>query len=398
MHMLLVGAWPELANQLVGLPARVSLLQQPKSVDGREQEWAHRYVEVEYGEVDAAVAVAERIHHQDPVDVVVGFREFALPAVAAIARALDLPSVPGPVDTLGLDKAEVRDLIRDGAARVVRHRVCRTEQDVHGFAAEAGFPLILKPAGGAGSIGVHAVRDAAGLADAWRHASAAAAGAAVLAEELVTGPEYSVETRSAGGRHEVVAVTEKLTTGAPHFVEVGHLVPARLPARVAETLGAEALRAVAATGHRTGPCHVELILTGEGPAIVEINRRPGGDRIWELVRLATGRDIMAESLWDAAGAEPPIGTRSAAAAIRFLTPTGPATVAEVLPRDAAIGVPGFLRGVISVPGPGAEVEPASSSLGRFGYVLVAGADAESAAAAAEQARARVDEELFVPRP
>ena len=235
MHLLLVGAWPELANQLVALPARVSLLQQPKSVDAREQEWAHRYVEVEYGEVDAAVAVAERIHHEDPVDVVVGFREFALPAVAA-------------------------------------------------------------------------------------------------------------------------------------------------------------------NGHRTGPCHVELILTDEGPAIVEINRRLGGDRIWELVRLATGRDIMAESLWDAAGAEPPlIGTRSAAAAIRFLTPAGPATVADELPRDAAIGVPGFLRGVISVPGPGAEVEPASSSLGRFGYVLVSAADAESAAAAAEQAQARVLGKLFVPR-
>jgi biotin carboxylase len=160
VHMLLVGAWPELANQLVALPARVSLLQQPKSVDAREREWAHRYVEVEYGNVDAAVAVAERINREDPIDVVVGFREFALAAVAAIARALDLPCVPGPVETLGQNKAQVRELLRGSAARAVRHRLCATVGDVAEYAKEIGFPLIIKPVTGAGSVGVHAVHDA----------------------------------------------------------------------------------------------------------------------------------------------------------------------------------------------------------------------------------------------
>jgi biotin carboxylase len=325
VHLLLAGAWPELANQLVGLPATVTLLELKGMPGGselvREARWAHRHVVAQWNSRAAVITEAETVHAEDPVTVVAGFGEFTLPAVSWTARALRVPSVPGPADSLGSDKAAVRTVLNRGGCRPVRFQVCDTVADAAEFADRHGLPVVLKPAAGNGSLGVHAVENPDTLQTAWDHATASGLGA-VLAEEMLVGPEYSVETRSVDGAHEVVAVTEKSTTGSPHFVETGHLVPARLNPTAGAAIGAEAIRALDAIHHQLGPCHVEVIVSRNGPAVVEINRRLGGDRIWELVQLATGRNLMRDSLLDATGiAHQPVGATGGAACIRFLTGT-----------------------------------------------------------------------------
>ena len=394
MHVLLVGAWPELAYQLVGLPARVSVLQLPGAGGEPESAWAHRYLEVDYGHPRQAVRAAERIHHDDPIDVVVGLREFSLRAVAAIARRLGAECVPGPVGTLGADKAAVRRTLNRSGCRKVRYRRCGSATDVGQFAEAVGFPLVVKPAAGAGSVGVHAVARPDDIGPAWAHAVAAAAEGGVLAEELLIGPEYSVEVRSVNGLHEVVAVTEKLTTGRPHFVEIGHLVPARLDDAAAAELGAEAVRGLDAIGHARGPSHVELIRTARGPAIIEIDRRLGGDRIWELVALATGRNLMLESLLDAAGErhQAALG-EPRGAAIRFLYADRPGrTAAKPSPR-VSVAERELVRTHLAAGG-GAPVSAARSSHDRLGYVLTVASDAEQAAKAAETIHQAVTRDLF----
>ncbi|MFD8492733.1 ATP-grasp domain-containing protein [Amycolatopsis sp. NPDC059657] len=385
MHLLMVGAWPELANRLVGLPARVSLLQPVP--DGREADWVYRYVHVDYTDVAAAADAAARIHAVDPVDVVVGVRHYALPALAAIATALGVRSVPGPVSSLAVDKAGVRELLAATATRPVRFQLCASESSVLDFARELGFQAVVKPPIGVAKAGVHVIDGPADVPAAWRHASAAARGP-VLVEERLRGPEFSVEVRSVDGHHEVVAVTEKDCSGPPHFIELGHTVPARIDTSTLET---EAIRAVDAIGHRTGPSHVEFVLTGDGPAVTEINRRMGGDRIFELLVLATGRDPMRETLLDALG-EPhehrEIPRRGAA--IRFLAApfTGPA---PALPDDLVLP-PEIVR-VHYSPQPGATIGPPTTNDERIGYVLAVADNAEKAAHAAEIARSELLDRL-----
>ncbi|WP_370941826.1 ATP-grasp domain-containing protein [Amycolatopsis sp. cg5] len=383
MHLVLVGAWPELANRLVGLPARVSLLQ--LGPDDREAGWVYRYVHVDYTDVAAAVEAATRIHSIDPVDVVVGVRHYALPALAAIASALDVRSVPGPVSSLGFDKASVREQLAATATRPVRFRLCSDQDAVEVFARELGFQAVVKPPIGVAKAGVHVIDGPADVPLAWRHASAAANGP-VLVEERLHGPEFSVEVRSVDGTHEVLAVTEKDCSGPPHFLELGHTVPARIDTSALEI---EAIRAVEAIGHRTGPSHVEFVFTDDGPAVTEINRRMGGDRIFELLVLATGRDPMRETLLDALG-EPhehrEIPRRGAA--IRFLTAPFTGRAPE-LPGDLALP-PEVVRVHYT---PGAEIRPATTNDERIGYVIAVAENAEKAAHAAEIARAELLERL-----
>lgn len=399
MHVLLIGGRPELINNLVGLPARMSVLQLPDMYNERETAWAQRYIATDYRDVPGTLRLAHRINLEDRLDLVAGFREFSLPAVAAVAKELTIPSVPGPVDTLCMNKVSVRRLLNADGCRPVRYRACNSIDDLRVFAESIGYPVILKPADGTASVGVYLVDRADILQTAWAYCANTGSPIPYLAEEVLTGMEVSVEIRSSGGRHEAVAVTEKLTTGAPHYVETGHIVPARLPTRGRTIVADEAIRAVQVIGHRDGPSHVEVILTEEGPAIVEINRRLGGDNIFELVRLATGRDILRESLGDAVG-EDAVGmtagcATSRAAAVRFLHADQPVRVNDANGLLMHSRFPEVIRTVVKRSDTGL-LPAARSSDDRCGYLMLVGPNPDTIAHVADEAYEFAVSQLFTP--
>lgn len=380
-HLLLVGAWPELAAQLVGLPARVTLLQLDEMPGGSDltpyARWAHRFTAAPWSDGERILDVADGVHRTDPVDVVAGYGEFALAAVRAIAGRLGTRSVPGPAAAGGLDKAEQRALLAQGGCRPVRNQICPDPAAARQFGARYGYPIILKPVAGNGSLGVFAVTAPEDVERGWRWAADAGLGF-VLAEELLTGREYSVEVRSVDSVHEVTMVTEKLNSGPPHFVETGHVMPARLEPAELRAVSAEAVRALRAIGHTDGPTHVEVMLTPDGPAVVEVNRRLGGDRLWELLQLSTGRNVLRQTLLDAVGAPDDEQTGgTGAACIRFVH-GDEAMFAAGLPERPPIEVdvpPEVVR---------FRWEPTTYHR-RLGYVLSRGATAEEAEKAAAAA-------------
>jgi biotin carboxylase len=386
-HVLLVGAWPELVDQLVGLPARISLLQLP-GIATEHASTPFRHVTVDYRDVDAAVQAAAQIHAVDPITIVVGLREFGLPATAAIARHLDTPCIPGPVESLGRDKAQVRAAVEAGGCRAVRYAICASAAQVAEFRRTVGGAVVVKPATGAGSIGVHAVTASDDVARGYRHASAAGGSPNVLAEELLEGPEFSVETYSAAGVHEIVAVTRKTTTGAPHFLETGHVTPTVLAANVTMELGTHVSQALTAIGHRDGPSHVEVIWTADGPAIVEINRRIGGDRIWELLTLALDRNLMTETLRAAAGLpRPPAASAMRTAVIRYLIASVEAKPPDRPSPDLFADIPGLIRFELPLEHTGNP--PVTSPFERVGYVLTVARTETEAVRAADAAHDRM---------
>ena len=89
------------------------------------------------------------------------------------------------------------------------------------------------------------------------------------------GSEVSVETITVDGKTEIVAITDKLTTGMPYFVEMGHSIPSTLSTASCDAIAVAARSAVNAVGIKLGPAHTEIILTKNGPKIVEIGELAG---------------------------------------------------------------------------------------------------------------------------
>ena len=201
------------------------------------------------------------------------------------------------------------------------------------------FPCITKPTDNAGSRGVMLVSSRQELEAALAYSAENGRSGAVIVEEYMQGPEVSVEIIVWQGTPHVLQITDKLTTGAPHFVEMGHSQPSRLAPAEQEKVRDLACRAVKAVGIDNGPAHVEIMLTKEGPKMVELGARMGGDCITShLVPLSTGIDMIKATIDICLGQAPDIEAKfQKGSAIRFFdAPHGTITAIEGVEEVKAI--------------------------------------------------------------
>lgn len=127
----------------------------------------------------------------------------------------------------------------------------------------------------------------------------------VLIEEFIEGPEFSVEIIVWQGKVNVLTVTDKKTTGAPFFVELGHNQPSLFPTDIVNAVKDAAVKGVKALGLTNCACHAEIKVQNDKAFIMEIGARLGGDFIsTELTHLSTGIDMVAAAINVALGIEP----------------------------------------------------------------------------------------------
>ena len=129
-----------------------------------------------------------------------------------------------------------------------------------------------------------------------------------IVEEYIDGDEYSMETISFKGNHHYLATTKKFTTGAPHFIETGHIEPSGLSDDTLEKAKEVVLKALDALHIENCAGHSEFKVDKYGNInIIEIGARMGGDCIGsDLVYLSTGNDFIKMVIDVACGNEPEI--------------------------------------------------------------------------------------------
>ena len=156
------------------------------------------------------------------------------------------------------------------------------------------FPLIVKPTDRSGSRGVEKVLDPVQLEEAINRARKESFEHKAVIEEFVTGREISVESISYQGKHHILQITDKMTTGSPFFVELEHHQPSSLPEDVKQRVREIVLCALDALHIKFGASHAELKITEDGDIrVIEIGARMGGDFIGsDLVKLSTGYDFL----------------------------------------------------------------------------------------------------------
>ena len=145
----------------------------------------------------------------------------------------------------------------------------------------------------------------------------------VMIEQFIEGPEFSVEIIVWQGEAHVLTVTDKKTTEAPYFVELGHNQPSVFPEEMQKKLKDAAVAGVRALGLDKCAAHAELKLMDGKPYLMEIGARLGGDFIsTELTHLSTGVDMVAAAIDVALGKEPDLRPKEApkGVCIRYFTP------------------------------------------------------------------------------
>jgi biotin carboxylase len=395
-HVLLICPRPDVLGKLLGLPVAVSVVHRPGGDREFEQSCALQVVDAEFTDPEALLAAVAPVHAARPVDAVLGLTELCLRPAAAVAHLLGARANSPETLRCTQDKAAMRRRLAESGADTTAYRRCADLAEAREFLRGCPDGIVLKPVDGNGGTGVHLAREPAELERAWAWTTTATGGfgwsdrtrapVAVLAEEHLGTAEFSVETLSAAGTHRLLAVTRKQTSGAPHFVELGHELPAVLPAGQEAAIGGAALAALDAIGYEWGPAHTEVILRPDGrAAVVEVNARQGGDQIWEMVQQSTGVDMIVGAVLTLAYGRPfwSAVTPRRGAAIRYL-PAEPGEVVSVDGVADALALDGVVR-VGELRRPGDVVPRLADSWDRNGWVLAAGPDTATAVATADRA-------------
>lgn len=247
-----------------------------------------------------------------------GFGELGCAAAAVVNERLGWPGNPPGALAAFKDKARLRAVVGDRAGAPVAHALCAGRDQILPATERIGFPCVVKPVDGTGSSGVRYLADRAEAEDFVT--GSAEFTTPHLVEEFLAGTEYSVEAVTSPEGHRVLAVTEKATTGAPHFVETGHTLPVTLGPAAEEAITGLVTAVLDAVDYRYGPSHTEVMLTAAGPRLIESHGRPGGDRISDMLDLALGEDVFAQMIAAVLGLEPlPAGPRRRVAGIRYVT-------------------------------------------------------------------------------
>lgn len=170
----------------------------------------------------------------------------------------------------------------------------RFNSDQPSFESIQSFPAIVKPTDRSGSRGVTKVYNAEERQKAIGRALVESLVNDVILEEYVDGKEISVESISYKGKHFVLQITDKVTTGEPYFVELEHHQPSSLPTEVQDKIRILVPLALDALYITNGASHTEIKITPNGELkIIEIGARMGGDFIGSnLVELSTGYDFL----------------------------------------------------------------------------------------------------------
>lgn len=239
--------------------------------------------------------------------------------------------------------------------------------------SEFDTDAILKPSRNSGSRGIAKVSrnmDKGDFIRAYDEALSESRDHSVLIEQFIEGPEFSIEMIVWQGEIHVLTVTDKKTTGAPHFVELGHNQPSCFYATDVETLKAAAVAGVRALGVNNCACHAEAKLMNGKAYLMEVGARLGGDFIsTELTHLSTGIDMVAAAIDVALGVEPDLSAKEEpkGVCIRYFCPK-PGKLVSISNTEVLNNPHVYLWEIY--PKEGDVIPAVTSSLCRSGHVIV----------------------------
>lgn len=219
--------------------------------------------------------------------------ELAMHPMNFLLRKMGIPCNSPEAEDIATNKYRMRCAMRDTGIDGPKFTLVDESFDksqLEGFY----YPLIIKPVDLSSSRGVMKIDTPDDVDKAIEYAMSWSKIKQAIIEEFIEGPEYSGESIAYNGKYKLLVVTEKSTTGPPHFVETGHKQPADLSAETLKKVEDTLYRAFASMKLEYGAIHPEFRITKEGRiCIMEIGARMGGDCIGsDLVPLSSGYDYM----------------------------------------------------------------------------------------------------------
>ncbi|HMV65469.1 MAG TPA: ATP-grasp domain-containing protein [Myxococcota bacterium] len=227
------------------------------------------------------------------VDRLLGFIEHVQIPLAITRDATGIPGMSEPVARNFRDKNRMKEVLRASGLPVARQLRVRSGSDLRAFVREVGYPIVLKPVSGVGSVATRQVRDDTELAEA-----IAGLHQEMQAEEFITGDERSFETILIDGQPVWWSSTHYMNRPLEILENPWMQWCVLLPREGLDAVGQRFLpvdaAALRALGLDTGIAHMEWFVRPDGrPVISEVGARPPGASFMTMMSQAHGVDMWA---------------------------------------------------------------------------------------------------------
>ncbi|EEU12135.1 ATP-grasp domain-containing protein [Anaerococcus vaginalis] len=347
-------------------------------------------------DIESVMSAAKK-HNIDAIMTLAS--DMPIMTVAKVSKKLGLVGVDLDTAIKATNKSKMRESLKSfGVPVPLFYKVDSLDKCIKAVnkIKDKGYKCILKPADNSGSRGIVLLPDfnEKTINIAYNYSKNNSRNKIVMVEEFMEGPEVSVETISVDGKCNIIQITDKITTGAPYFVEMGHSQPSQLPDSIKDKIKEITIAANKAIGIISGPSHTEIKITQNGPKIVEIGARLGGDNITtHLTPLSTGVDMVESCIKIALGEKPDIRIKyDKASAIRYFDQSH-GRIKSIRGVEEASKLPGIIQ-ISIIHGKDHIINGIKSSSDRVGFVIGQADDCKGAISTVIKALSLIKIDLY----
>ena len=266
--------------------------------------FADEYHDVSTTDLDGVLKLAERLY----IDGIIAYAsDPAAPTAAYVAEKLGLPGNPYESVKICTEKDLFRAFLQEHGFNCPKAKGFRTLEEAEKYIDGFKFPLMVKPVDSSGSKGVVKIYDKSELKDAVDEALAYSRGKRFIIEEFIVKKGYQIsgDGFSVDGKLVFTSYGNELysgTGGTREYVALGEFWPSLLTVGQKKKVDDELQRLITALGMKTCAYNIEVILDkNDTPYILELGPRNGGSYIPQLIKYATGVDLVKYTILGALG-------------------------------------------------------------------------------------------------
>ena len=321
--------------------------------------------------------------------------------VASVAHALGLPGISIETAQLASDKLAMKDRFVEKGISIPWFCSVDSVTHLRRILSERDFPVVLKPVDSRGARGVLRLTESVDLDWAYEHSVSFSPLGRVMVEEYLDGPQISTESAIINGMAFIPGFTDRnyefLDRFSPYIIENGGHQPSVLTTEQQNSISRLSEQAALAMGITTGIAKGDMVLTKDGPKVIEIAARlSGGWFSTDQIPLATGVDLIGAAIKIALGEqvleEDLIPRYQKGVAIRYFFPE-PGRVVKIANAEQFKDRPWVYKLGFFVK-PGDIVEPVTNHTKRAGFVITSGETRDQAIERAEQVVNTIEIETF----
>lgn len=313
---------------------------------------------------------------------------------AYVCKVMGLPGISEEAAFMGTDKVAMRNRLKERGVPVPEFYIVKTKEEYLDAISKFSDVCIVKAADSSGSRGIYKLNDLNDKSDidyAYDYCREFSSTGELLIEEFMVGPEICAETLSSDGKCYPIQITDQMHKEPPYFTDCGYSQPSMLDTETVESIRQISIDANLAIENYQGSSCTEMIITKDGPKVVELGARLAGDFMTTaMVPLSCGVDMPGDVVKIALGEPIDVITRfEKGSCVKYFMKERIGIIKEIIGVEEAKKIKG-VQTVEILKGIGEEATPLRKSSDRLGLVITQGETAEDAIRIAGEALDLID--------